>query len=142
MGGRPDFGQLGGRQLCKLRLAVRRPYGDGNGSHAFLENDPSLGSLQRNDAGRGEHVRGADGGMAGKLQLAARGEDAHLGGMARVVGREHERRFGVVELPRDVLHESRLDVSSIGKDRELVTAKAVVGENVCREISGAHVGKM
>ncbi len=101
---RADLGQLGHRQLRELGLAVRRPNRDGNGSDAFLEDDARFVAGERNGAGRGEHVRGADGGMAGELQLAAGREDAHLGGMARVVGREHESRLGVVELSRDLWH--------------------------------------
>ena len=58
------------------------------------------------------------------------------------VGREDECRLGVVELPCDLWHKVRGDFARVGKDRELISSEASIGENVGGEIAGVHVGKV
>src|SRR6185436_16965602 len=85
-----------------------------------------------------EDVRGADGRMTGKGQLTARREDSHSGGVGRILGRENERRLGIVELPRDRLHERGIDPPRIGEDGKLVSTEGPIGENVDGKKASSH----
>ena len=129
-------------QLCELGPPFFDTNRDGDRPDAFLEHDLRFVACERNGANGGQDVCGSDGGMAGELQLAARREDSDSRGMARVVGRQDECRLGVVELPRDVWHKVRGDFARVGKDGELISAEASIGENVGGEIAGVHVGKV
>ena len=55
-------------------------------------------------AGARQHEGGADIGMAGERHLGLGREDADLGGVGGVLGRQHEGRLGQVELGGDGLH--------------------------------------
>jgi hypothetical protein len=56
-----------------------------------------------------EQHRRADGRMPGEGQLATGREDPQPRSVAVVLGRQHEHRFGEVELFRDRLHAFRVE---------------------------------
>jgi hypothetical protein len=62
--------------------------------------------------------------------------------MARVGCGKHECRLGVVELSSDLWHKVWSDFRGVRKYRELIAAKAAIGEHVGGEIASVHVGKM
>ena len=80
--------------------------------------------------GARQHEGGADIGMAGERQLGLGREDAHLGRVRGLLGRQHEGRLGEVELGRDRLHLRGLEALRIGDDGQRVAAESAVGEDV------------
>ena len=80
--------------------------------------------------GARQHEGGADIGMAGERQLGLGREDAHLGRVRGILGRQHEGRLGEVELGGDRLHLRGLEALRIGDDGQRVAAESAVGEDV------------
>jgi hypothetical protein len=68
--------------------------------------------------------------VARERQFALRREDAHLRRVARILRRQHEGRFGIIELSRDVLHLGRRELARVGDDGERIAAKALCREHI------------
>src|SRR5437016_6379557 len=68
--------------------------------------------------------------MTGEGQLDLGGEDAHAAEMPRVLRRQHEGRFGEVELARERLHRALAEPAGVGEHGELVSTERLLGENV------------
>ena len=77
-----------------------------------------------------QHEGGADIGMAGEGQLGLGREDADLGGVRRVLRRQHEGRLGEVELGGDRLHLLGREAFGVENDGQRIAAELPVGENV------------
>ena len=77
-----------------------------------------------------QHEGGPDIGMAGEGQLGLGREDADMGGVRRVLRRQHEGRLGEVELGGDGLHLLRRQALGVGHDGQGIAAEFPVGENV------------
>ena len=80
--------------------------------------------------GARQHEGRADIGMAGERQLGLGREDADLGGMRGIPGRQHEGRLGEVEFGRDRLHLLRRQALGVGDDGQRIAAERPVGEHV------------
>ncbi len=80
--------------------------------------DSDLDELQR----PGEHERSAERGMPGERELGRRREDAHEDVPVRL-RRVHERRLGVVHLPRERLQLLLGDPARVGEDGELIAGE-------------------
>ena len=93
-------------------------------------------------ADRRENVRGAYRWVTGKRELAPRGKDSYSARILRIGRREDESRFRVIELARDLWHKLGSDPRRIGKDRELITAEQVIGEDVRCEVPRMHGRKV
>ncbi len=97
----------------------------------LLEDQPVAGHRPAvAGAGAGQHEGGADIGMAGEGHLGLGREDADLGGVGRVLGRQHEGRLGQVELGCDGLHPLARQALCIGDDGQRVAPELAVGEDV------------
>jgi len=68
--------------------------------------------------------------MAGERHLRLGGEDADLGGVLRILRRQHEGRLGEVELGGDRLHLLGRKAPCVGKHGQRVAAEFPVGENI------------
>src|SRR5204862_7857866 len=79
---------------------------------------------------RGKERGRADGRMTGKRQRGRGGEDAHPAQMPRVLRRQHEGRFGEVELAGERLHRALAEAAGVGEHGELVSTERLLGENV------------
>ena len=77
-----------------------------------------------------QHEGRADIGMAGERHLGLGREDADLGGVGRVLRRQHEGRLGEVELGGDRLHLLGGQALGIGHDGQRIAAESAVGEDV------------
>ena len=112
-----DLGHDLGRELVAERELLRRgqPRGDDGALLArqvqrhqaglLLEHQPVARDLAAMANARPrQHEGGADIGMAGERHLGLGREDADVGGVRRVLGRQHEGRLGEVEFGRDRLH--------------------------------------
>src|SRR5207253_1873739 len=77
-----------------------------------------------------KHPGGADGGMARELQLAGGREDADLRGVRRIFRRQDEGRLRKVHLARDALHVVGRNLTTVEHDRQLVSSKRLLRENV------------
>ena len=82
------------------------------------------------DPGAGQHEGRADVGMAGERHLGLGREDPDLGGMRRVLRRQHEGRLGEVELGGDRLHLLGGQASGVGHDGQGIAAEPAVREHV------------
>jgi hypothetical protein len=102
----------------------------------LLEHHPVPGNLPAVAlAGARQHEGSADIGVAGEGHLGLGGEDADLGGVSGVLGRQHERRFGQVELGGDGLHAlgrkpPHRTGDGIGHDGQRIAAELAVGEDI------------
>src|SRR5215471_15917233 len=81
---------------------------------------------------------GADGWMARKRELAARGKDSYAASILWIGGRKHESGLGVIELSCDSRHKLGRNTQRIGEHCELVSTEDVVGEDVGGEVAGMH----
>jgi hypothetical protein len=88
-------------------------------------------------AQRGQHEGSPDVRMPGERDLPAGGEDAHAPVVA-LLGGEHERRLGVVELPGDLLHLGVAETLGIQHHRQRVAAEPGVGEDIAGDETAAH----
>ena len=77
-----------------------------------------------------QHEGGPDVGMAGEGHLGLGREDADLGGVRRVLRRQHEGRLGEVELGGDGLHLLGRQALGVRHDGQGIAAELPVGENV------------
>ena len=68
--------------------------------------------------------------MAGERHLGLGREDADVGRMRGVLGRQHEGRLGEVELGGDGLHLPGREAACVGDDGQRIAAELAVGEDV------------
>ena len=126
------------RELREGRLSVQGANRDGHGPYALLEDEVGLVASELDRSDRRQHVCRADRWVAGKRELAPGGKDSYTASMLRIGRREHESRLGIVELSCDLWHKLRSDPRRVGKNRKLITAEQVIGEDVCCEIPRMH----
>ena len=62
--------------------------------------------------------------MAGERHLRRAGEDAHAGGVRRILGRQHEGGLAQVELVGEGLHLRVGEAARVGEHGERVAAEA------------------
>ena len=79
---------------------------------------------------RSKHPGGTDVGMAGKADFSGWCEDAYLGGMVRVIGRQHEGRLAEVELAGQGLHRWSVQPAGVGDHGQRVAAETAIGEHI------------
>jgi hypothetical protein len=72
--------------------------------------------------------------MAGKGHFLRAGEDAYLRCVLRILRRQDEGRFGVVELCSDLLHLFAAHATRIQNDTERIVAEALRGKDVDRDV--------
>ena len=81
--------------------------GDGDEAGGFFEGEGGGEGFVEEGRELAEDEGRADVGVPGEGHFGGWGEDAHVGGVGGVGGREDEGGFGVVELSRDGLHCGR-----------------------------------
>ena len=92
-----------------------------------------IGLADRAPEGRaatGDDKARADIRMPSTRHLVIRREDADLGGVRRILWRQHEGRLREVELVGDRLHLLRCQPFGIGNDGQRVAAETAVGEDI------------
>jgi hypothetical protein len=99
-----------------------------HGADAFFQ--LKVRGRSRDELLRGQHPRGTDGGVAGELELARRGEDPHPSGAIAAGGRQEEGRLGEVHLLGDGLHLAVGQAGGLEHDRERVAPEHAIGEDV------------
>jgi hypothetical protein len=155
LGGRRGGGEFGEHRLgaAQGRDAVRRggrrgaagaqAHAHRHVAHELLEHDRGLGGagapwLGTQSAGGEQHVRRTHRGVPGERHLAARREDAYARRPAPL-GRQHERRLGVVELARHREHLVGRQPAGVEHHGQRVAAELAVGEHVGGDVAvGAH----
>jgi hypothetical protein len=78
--------------------------------------------------------------MAGKWYLIAGREDSDLGGMGRVLRRQHEGRFREIELGGDCLHLPARQAFRVEDNAERIARKLRAGEDVDGDEVQFHLG--
>jgi hypothetical protein len=113
---------------------------DRHRADALLERQAGGAVLRRDPAQVRQHRGGADRRVPGEGQFRLGREDAHLGRVARVLGRQHEGGLGEVELARDRLHGAGREARGLGQHGELVAAERGVREHVGDDeaVRGGH----
>ena len=107
-----------------------------NDSHAGLElDDATLERLR-------EHPRRTENGMSCEAHLFGRIEDPDAR-RATLLGRQQERRLREVHLPRERLHQVRVDLTRVREHRELIAGECRVGEDVDDDVAqGRHAATL
>jgi hypothetical protein len=123
------------RQLCADDLSGLAEDFDRDEPCFLLEHDPVCGV-----AFARQHERGADIGVPGKGQFAHWGEDADMRGVRRVLRRQDEGGFRVIELARDGLHCGSVQPLRIEHHRQWIAAEWLVGEHVDGHVTALHHG--
>ncbi len=126
------LGRLGRCQRAARHLSCAALDAYVDGPNAFLEHDLA-GTGRRADARQDE--RRADGGMAGKGQLPARGENAQPRGVSLVARGADEGRFGEVELARDGLHRGVVQAARVCQHGERIASERTVVEDIARVVA-------